>query len=137
MSELLSGVVDNVQVDSINQLVADRALPDNQGEIVKGDILMRFGATSDRDLFPAPQKFEPLGNVIHREQHDELLNTIITASNPVIIHAEGGVGKTVVCQQLSNVLQSGSHAIIYDCFGAGQYRIKSQPRHRYRDALVH
>ena len=136
LSELMAGVVDNSQVDTIISLVTERALPDNQGRIVREDILMRLGAASDRDLFPAPQKFEPLDNSILREQHDDLLKTIIGASKPVIIHAEGGVGKSVVCQQLADALPLGSQGIIYDCFGAGKYRIKSQPRHRYRDALV-
>ena len=136
LSELVAGVVENDQVDTIIALVADKALPDNKGEIFREDILKRLGATSDRELFPAPPKFESLGNAIKREQHEELVNVIVTEDSPLIIHAEGGVGKSVVCRQLAESLPNGSKGIVYDSFGAGKYRNRSEPRHRHRDALV-
>lgn len=136
LSLLVAGVVDNAQVDTIISLVSEKALPDNDGRIVREEVLQRLGATSSRDLFPAPPKLELLSDLVPRKQHDELLQTIINAQAPVIIHAEGGVGKTVVCQQLADSLPIGSKAIIYDCFGAGKYRRKSEPRHSYRAATV-
>jgi hypothetical protein len=33
-------------------------------------------------------------------------------------------------------LPIGSLGIVYDCFGAGRYRNRSEPRHRHRDGLV-
>jgi hypothetical protein len=65
-----------------------------------------------------------------------LLKGVLDSTEPIIIRAEGGVGKSVFCQQLAKSLPDGSLAIIYDCFGAGNYLNKSQPRHRCRDALL-
>ena len=117
-------------------LVQDRVLPHSNGKIVREDVLNRLGVTSERDLFPAPQELEKLTCAIKREQHDSLLKQIVETSTPIIIHASGGVGKSVVCRQLSSSLPEGSVSIIYDCFGAGKYRSRSEPRHRHRDALV-
>jgi len=136
ISQLLSGAVDNALIDSIIALVQDRALPDKNGQIVREDILKRFGVTSERDLFPAPPEFEELEHPIERRQHNSFLKKIITASSPIIIHAAGGVGKTVVARHLSASLPQGSLGIVYDCFGSGKYRNRSQTRHRHRDALV-
>lgn len=136
ISELLSGTVDNAEIDSVVALVQDQALPDASGRIVREDILKRFGCTSERDLFPAPPKFEELKCSITREQHEYLLNHILEATGPVIIHAGGGVGKTVTSLQLAESLPAGSIGIVYDCFGSGKYRNRSEPRHRHRDALI-
>lgn len=136
LSELQAGVIENPQIDTIIAMVTEKALPGNDGAIVREDVLKRLGIVSVRDLFPAQPKFESIADVIKREQHDVLLDIIIKANAPVIIHAEGGVGKSVVCNQLTESLPAGSKGIIYDCFGAGKYRSRSEPRHRYRDALV-
>jgi len=136
LSKLLVGSVDEEHLDTIVALVQDRVLPHSNGRIVREDILNRLGVTSERDLFPAPQEFEELTCAIKREQHGNLLNHILKTSTPIIIHASGGVGKSVVCRQLSESLPKGSLSIVYDCFGAGKYRNRSEPRHRHRDALV-
>ncbi|HHL33187.1 MAG TPA: ATP-binding protein, partial [Desulfobulbaceae bacterium] len=136
ISQLLAGAVDNTLVDSIIALVQNNALPDKTGQIFREDILKRFGVTNERDLFPAPPEFEEIKYSIQREQHDNLLNEIVTASAPIIIHAAGGVGKSVVARQLADSLPKDSLGIVYDCFGSGKYRNRSQTRHRHRDALV-
>jgi hypothetical protein len=136
MSELLAGAVDNPQIENVIALVQERALPHSDGQIVREDILQRFGVTGVRDLYPAPAEFEHVKHLIKREQHDTLLTNIVEASAPIIIHAAGGVGKSVVSRQLAESLRIGSLGIVYDCFGSGKYRNRSEPRHRYRDALV-
>ncbi len=136
ISQLLAGAVDNAQIDSIIALVQEQVLPHSSGRIVREDILKRFGVTSERELFPAPPELEKLNNAIKREQHDNLLNHILEASAPIIIHAGGGVGKSIVARQLADSLPTGALGIVYDCFGAGRYRNRSEPRHRHRDALV-
>jgi hypothetical protein len=136
MSAVVAGTIDNAQIDSVVALVQDRVLPHSNGEIVREDILKRFGVTSERDLFPAPPEFEDLKHLIKREQHGTLLDTILKASAPIIINAGGGVGKSVVARQLAESSPIGSLGIVYDCFGSGKYRNRSEPRHRYRDALV-
>ena len=136
IAQLLAGTVDNPQIDSITALVQEKALPNSNGRIVREDILKRFGVTSERDLFPAPPEFEKLDNIIPRKQHETLLDYILNASTPIIIHATGGVGKSVFARQIAHSLPVGSLGIVYDCFGGGRYRNRSEPRHRHRDALV-
>ena len=136
MAALLAGAVDNPQIENVIALVQERALPHSDGQIVREDILQRFGVTGVRDLYPAPAEFEHVKHLIKREQHDTLLTNIVEASAPIIIHAAGGVGKSVVSRQLAESLPIGSLGIVYDCFGSGKYRNRSEPRHRCRDALV-
>lgn len=136
LAQLLAGTVDDPQIDSIVALVQDKVLPDVDGTINREQVLKRLGASSERDLFPAPQEFEKLDKVISRKQHETLRDYIINASAPVIIHAAGGVGKSVIARQIAQSLPLGSLGIVYDCFGGGRYRNRSEPRHRHRDALV-
>ncbi|MBI5849358.1 MAG: ATP-binding protein [Nitrospirae bacterium] len=136
ISQLLAGTVDNPQIDTITALVQEKALPDSDGRIVREEILKRFGATSENALYPAPPEFEKLEITIPRKQHKLLLDHILNASTPIIIHAAGGVGKSVFARQISDSLPLGSFGLVYDCFGGGRYRNRSELRHRHRDALV-
>lgn len=131
---LVAGGVDPAQVEHVVALVSD---PDNwHRKIVCEDILKRFGGVSAHELFPAPPEFDQLEFTIKREQHEDIVAEISQASAPIIIHASGGVGKSVFARQLADSLPSGSVGIVYDCFGSGKYRNRSEPRHRHRDALV-
>jgi hypothetical protein len=136
ISQLLAGTVDTPQIDSITTLIQEKALPDSNGRIVREDILKRFGVTTERDLYPAPPELEKMGEVIQRNQHNEILDSILNSSTPVIIHAAGGVGKSIFARQLIQSLPIGSFGILYDCFGGGRYRNRSEQRHRHRDALI-
>ncbi|MGB8218119.1 MAG: hypothetical protein WCE94_12535 [Candidatus Methanoperedens sp.] len=136
VSQLLAGTVDNPQIDSITTLVQEKALPDSDGRIVREDIFKRFGVTSERDLYPAPPEFENMDNAIPRKQQQTLLDCIHNASTPIIIYAAGGVGKSVFAYQITHSLPIGSLGVVYDCFGGGRYRTRSEPRHRHRDALI-
>ncbi len=136
IAQLQAGSVENAQIDSIVALVQDKVLPNSDGRITREDILKRFGITSERDLYPAPAVWEDLENIIERKQHSIIKDSIVNSTCPVIVHAAGGVGKSVFCRQFMSSLEEGSLAISYDCFGAGSYRNRSEPRHRHRDALV-
>jgi hypothetical protein len=136
LSFILAGTVDDPQITNIVELVRAKVMPDSDGRIVREEVLQRLGVTSERELFPAPPELEELTYAIRREQHHLLLQNILNASVPVIIHASGGVGKSVVARQVANSLPNGSLAIVYDCFGGGKYRNRSQLRHRHRDAFV-
>lgn len=136
ISQLLAGTVDNPIIDGITALVQNKALPDSNGKIVREEILRYFGVTSGRDLYPAPPEFEKLNNTITRKQHESLLNSILFASTPLIVHAAGGVGKSVFARQIAQSLPVGSLGIVYDCFGGGRYRNRSEPRHHHRDAFI-
>jgi hypothetical protein len=136
MAEYIAGFIDSQEVEKLISLISDRALPHSNGEIHREDVLQRLGVTSDRGLFPAQPVFEKLAHVIKREQHASILKHILSSARTTIIHAEGGVGKSVVAQQIAKSLPAGSIGIVYDCFGGGKYRNASEPRHRACDALV-
>ena len=136
LSQLLVGSIDHPQIDTITNLIANKALPDSDGVIYPEDVLKRFGCSSARDLYPAPPEYETDNNIILTEQHQKLTKIITTSRAPVVIHAAGGVGKSIFANAVSCYLTDDSMAVIYDCFGAGKYRNRSQPRHRHRDGLV-
>lgn len=136
MARLQPGSIDSAQVDSIVALVQEKVLPHSNGKIIKEEIWIPFGVTSEKQLFPAPPLFEESINITIRSKYNSLIEIITKADYPVIIHAEGGVGKSVFSQHVIQELPEGSIGIAYDCFGSGKYRSRSEPRHRHRDALV-
>lgn len=136
IAQLIAGAVDNAQIENIVSLIQDKVTGIENKTIHKEDILKRLGISSERDLFPAPPLWEKARNIIEREQHTKLKLDISNSSYPVIVHASGGVGKSVFCRQLIDSLPFDSIGIAYDCFGAGRYRNRSEPRHRHRDALI-
>ncbi len=128
--------VDLAEVDKIVSLVQNKVMPDADGEIKREEILQRFGCTSYQDLFPAPAEIQESPSLFRREQHDELVQAILSSPNPIIVHASGGVGKSVVALQLSQSLPDGSVGVLYDCFGSGKYRSRSESRHQHRVACL-
>lgn len=136
ISQLLAGSVDHPQIDSIVALVGEKALPNSDGVIYPEDILKRFGCTSVRDMYPAPAEFEKTNDIIFTKKQHELTKIILKSQEAIIIHAAGGVGKSVFAREIPRFLTDDSVAVIYDSFGAGKYRNRSQPRHRYRDGLI-
>ena len=137
LSMLLTGKADNSLLNTLIAMVRQRALPDNNRKITPEDVLVHCdGISSVNDLFPAPPVFESIESWIEQEQYAEIKNTIDEATMPVVIHATGGLGKTVLIRQLANDIPLGSVSLIYDCFGAGQYRTPHKLRHRHQDALI-
>lgn len=136
MAQLIAGSIDNTEINNLISLVQEKVLPDSNGTINKEEVLNRFGITSERNLYPAPPKWEKTENIIERNNYIDLRQKIEDAESPVIIHAVGGVGKTVFCRQFISILPDKHLGIAYDCFGAGSYRNRSEPRHGHRHALV-
>lgn len=138
LSQVIAGTIKNEHVDTIEALVKEKALPahKNKGVITQEDILKRYSFTSIQALFPAPPKWEKLNKSITRIQYLNLKEAILGKESPFIIHAGGGVGKSVFTRQFKSYIDEGSLVITYDCFGAGNYRNRSTSRHRHRDGLV-
>lgn len=99
------------------------------------DVLRALGVT-EIDLLPAPSLISEPKQVLSRAQQADILATLLTAQRPVVIHADGGVGKSTLSAHLARAMPAGSVAVLYDCFGDGTYRQALKYRHRYRDALV-
>lgn len=135
-----TSAAESIEMDSLISLITDRALPVPAGEdpsaITKEEVLFQFQIGSEKVLYPADPKFDPVTHPQKREFQDDLLEMILRDDSPLIIRASGGVGKTVVAQQLASDLPHPHRAVVYDCFGNGSYRNPSEPRHPSKVALV-
>lgn len=122
----------------LKELVTQKALSDAASNPVmeRMDVLRALKTDEDR-LYPAPCRIEQLDDAVPREQEADLVKAIVNAGNrPVIVHAEGGVGKSIFATRIRLGLPLGSTSVLYDCFGNGQYRSATGYRHRHKDALV-
>ena len=137
----VAGYLPDADVDApvqLKELVTRKALSESERDhsISKYDVLRALKSDADR-LFPAPPLMEGADQAVPRAQEDEFVRQIIAAgSAPVVVHAEGGVGKSIFANRIKTRLPEGSVAVVYDCFGNGRYRSVSGYRHRHRDALV-
>lgn len=122
----------------LKELVTRKALSASaDNPIINRMDVLRALKTDESRLFPAPCRIEVLENLVPREQEPELFREIVQANGiPVIVHAAGGVGKSVFATRIKLGLPPGSSCVLYDCFGNGQYRNASGYRHRHKDALV-
>ena len=111
IANLVIGTGEHPQIDSLTGLVSDKALPHSDGMILREDILKRFGCTSLDDLFPAPVEYENDVSIVPMEQHKKLVETILESQNPVIIHAAGGIGKSIFAREIQRYLNNDSVAI--------------------------
>jgi hypothetical protein len=121
----------------LKELVSGRAtsLGGARGVIARADVLTALGAQID-DLLPAPSQLLRPSPRFDREVFTEMVNRVLSAASPIIIHAAGGTGKSVFADALPDYLPEGSVCIAYDCFGRGGYRRSSEPRHKHRQGLV-
>lgn len=122
----------------LKELVTRKATSEYAGDrtISRLDVLRSLDV-EEEDLFPAPNDIEMPTVVVPREQESALVGAILeTSQHPVIIHADGGVGKSVFAMRIGAQLPEGSATVVYDCFGNGEYRAPSRPRHTERQALV-
>lgn len=122
----------------LKELVTRKALSESAANNVirKHDVLRALG-TDVRELFPAENKLEQLADPIPRAYESDIVAKIVGAgSHPVLLHAEGGVGKSVLVSRLAGALPAGSVCAVYDCFGSGMYRQPTAYRHTHDVALV-
>ena len=105
-------------------------------EIERHYLEVRFGAEHYNDIFPAPPKFDDLLPDKLRDHQKSILNSILSEKKNSIIHAPGGVGKTVMARLAKTVIPLHSCSVVYDCFGDGLYRSLNSPRHSIDKVLV-
>lgn len=130
--------MDSHAVLQMKALVQSKMMPEakNNKTINKAGVLQALGVV-ERQLFPAPPRFEPTVSHIPHEQEAEIARVVISATAPVVISAAGGVGKSVLATRLPSLMPPGSHAVVFDGFAAGGYRAPTDPRHQHSHGLVH
>jgi len=134
---LLPGPVGNEDV-LLKEMISRRAtsLETADPSVTRNTVLAQLGTSGDM-LFPAPSDFEPPGAVIETSQIAEAVDLVRRAhGRPVLVHAAGGVGKSVLAQRLHDQMPKGSLTLLYDCFARGSYRRSSTLRHQHRQAYV-
>ncbi len=107
-----------------------------QDPAIRRHDVLRALKVGELEILPAPSLIAQPQSVFAREQENEILDLILQSADPVIIHADGGVGKSILARRLAASMPNGSESVLYDCFGDGLYRNALHYRHRHRDALV-
>ena len=109
----------------------------NQNLITRPDILAALKVGDAGDLLPCEVRLVDVGPVVQREQLSDARTLIEDATKPVLIHAAGGVGKTVFMESLERKLEETSEVVFFDCFGGGAYRSLDDARHQPKQGLIH
>jgi len=128
-----------VRLNSIRELARDKANLANQRRnvITRADILTALELQDERDLMPCPASFPDVGAVLERRQLSDVVAKIPQLTAPLVIHADGGIGKTVFMNSIAGRLAETHEIVLFDCFGMGQYRAPGDARHLPRKGLVH
>lgn len=101
------------------------------------DVLDALELSEIKDLLPCPSSLSMIGEVVKREQLEEASTLIPSLVKPFLVHAAGGVGKTVFLDSLASVLSGQHEVIFFDCFGGGAYRSPEDARHLPNRGLLH
>ena len=129
-------------VDFITRMadtIRKMALPENKNvPFRKLGLLNTLGVASEDRLFPAPSWFESIEHLQLSRQDQKISEAILNLNGkaPIIIHASGGVGKSVLATRLQSLLPRGSKAVIFDGFAGGRYRQPDAPRYKPKEGLV-
>ena len=96
-----------------------------------------MGVGDPEDLLPCPPALTKVGKVVKREQLPDAIATVPSLSTPLLVHASGGMGKTVFMDSLASGVSENSEVVFFDCFGGGAYRSPEDARHLPKKGLIH
>lgn len=121
----------------LKDLVQSKTFSDSKDDPVirEPELLVKLG-TDLESLLPAPSIIEYRDAYFAREQEPCLVNYITSDSKLTVLHAEGGIGKSVVVSRLPRLLPQYYHCVTFDGFGGGAYRQETSPRHRFNFGLI-
>ncbi|MBB5209257.1 hypothetical protein [Chiayiivirga flava] len=121
----------------IKELVTRKASSEFESDraIRRLDLLRAIKVDEDQ-LLPAPCSISAPTVLLSRAQEASLIAEMLAGGKILVIHADGGVGKSTLSLRLAAAVPAGSHAVVYDCYGDGLYRHALNYRHRPQDALV-
>ena len=78
---------------------------EHQKVIRQVDVLDALGLSDVEDLLPCPSSLAKVGKVVEREQVAEAAILVPSLAKPLLVHAAGGVGKTVFLNSLASSFQ--------------------------------
>ena len=147
-SELASLLVDwsgtsdpiaTARLGKLRNLVREKAGSkyENENLITHTDILAALEIGDPKDLLPFETAPADIGEILEREQLVDAISCIQSSSAPLLVHAAGGIGKTVFMDSLAGKLCEDYEVVFFDCFGGSAYRSPEDARHLPRRGLVH
>lgn len=127
------------RLGKLRDLVRDKAgyAGTDRNLIRRTDVLAALQIGDPKDLVPCAAALVDVGEVLEREQLHEAMTRIGNSSTPLLIHATGGVGKTVFMDSLASKVASDHEVVFFDCFGGGAYRSPEDARHLPKKGLIH
>jgi hypothetical protein len=133
-----SDIMARARIGDLRKLVRDKNGAEGQHNklIVRVDVLAALILDHEDDLLPTPDAFPAVGEVVERTQLTSFL-TALGSNGRWLVHAEGGIGKTVFVQSAAAQLGSTDEVVLFDCFGGGAYRSPIDERHRPERGLMH
>lgn len=132
-------VMARARLGNLKQMLRDKAgsAGERNNIITRTDLLDALEIQGPEDLFPCPSSFPEIGKVVEREQLENLASQIPQLTKPLLIHADGGCGKTIFLQSLAQIVGTDHKTILFDCFGGGSYRSPEDGRHLPKRGLIH
>lgn len=127
------------RLGKLRELVRDKAgyVGTDRNLIRRTDVLAALQIGDPKDLLPCVSALVDVGEVLEREQLLEAVTRIGGTSTPLLIHATGGVGKTIFMDSLASKVALDHEVVFFDCFGGGAYRSPEDARHLPKKGLIH
>jgi hypothetical protein len=134
-----SDAMAGARLGAMRQMVRDKAgcAGTNRNVIGHIDVLAALDVSSEDELRPCPTSLAEVGKVVEREQLAQAIAIVPKLEKPLLIHAAGGVGKTVFLESLAQSLSYQNEVLFFDCFGGGAYRAPEDSRHLPKRGLIH
>ncbi|MGY2264999.1 hypothetical protein [Pseudomonas sp. SDO5561_S422] len=134
-----SGLHTSARLGNLRAMIRAKAegAGQNNNVIQLVDVLDVLQLEEVKDLLPTPEAFPPVRAKLTRLQAFELITRLKTLDRPLLVHGTGGMGKTVLMQQLRESAPDEFKVVLFDCFGGGAYRDRLDQRHRLDRGLLH
>ena len=128
-----------IRLRGLEHIVREKAGSAGQHDnmIERVTVLSELDIDHEDDLYPTADAFPEVGAIIDRPVLAELVGKVKASTLPLILHAEGGFGKTVLMQALAARLSDTNAVVLFDGFGAGRWREPAHPRHLASRTIVH
>lgn len=134
-----SDYIATARLGELRNLVRDKAgyTGTDRNLIRRTDVLTALQIGDPNELLPCKPALIDVGKVLERTQLRDAATCVADTSAPMLIHATGGVGKTVFMNSLASRIVLDHEVVFFDCFGGGAYRSPEDARHLPNRGLIH
>lgn len=123
----------------LRNLIRIKAGPGSESDkrVDRVAVLAELEVEHEDRLYPTPDAFPEVEVVIQRDVLDDIAILAREPGLPLVVHAAGGMGKTVLMQGIAERLRADGPVVLFDGFGAGRWRDPADSRHLPERTLVH